>query len=340
MPENKIVCKPRNHYFDFLRGVAIILVIGNHTCSVANFSTSSGFNFNILLMELCKIAVPLFLAISVFFLSKKIVDSRWDYYHFLKRQLPRVYIPLIIFCLPFIFGNGLSIKSIVGRCFLTLIGYYSIYYFVFLIAQYYLLLPVIQKMMRAKISGLVICSIITAIAIVIVTYIKIIKGLNIPLCIYAGPFPVWLIFFALGCWLGIHGTAYKLKIPFILCLVGLVFSYVESIYLIDKFGDGLGIKPSVFFFSAFAIVLLFSYRIQTIYNKKVGKVIKTVLQFVGATSFFIYLGHIYLVRLIDDLGMSTSSWIFNWFIITLLCAIIAKMLIWLLPKFIHKYIGL
>lgn len=57
----------RNLYFDFLRGVAIIMVIGIHCYTIDN---------NILFRQVLNAAVPLFIAVSGFFLSQKVIKDR------------------------------------------------------------------------------------------------------------------------------------------------------------------------------------------------------------------------------------------------------------------------
>ena len=60
----------RDSYFDILRGIAILLVIAIHTYPGGDFETAEGF-VNICLRECCNVAVPLFLAISGYFIGKK-----------------------------------------------------------------------------------------------------------------------------------------------------------------------------------------------------------------------------------------------------------------------------
>lgn len=53
-------------YFDFLRGVAVLMVVGIHTFPQSTFGSISG-NMEIVIRQMINCAVPLFLAISVFF---------------------------------------------------------------------------------------------------------------------------------------------------------------------------------------------------------------------------------------------------------------------------------
>lgn len=56
-------------YFDFLRGVAILMVIGIHTYVAGDFNTIDG-SVRIIIRQLLNCAVPIFLALSAFFLSR------------------------------------------------------------------------------------------------------------------------------------------------------------------------------------------------------------------------------------------------------------------------------
>lgn len=135
-------------YFDFLRGIAILMVVAIHT-----FSLNSATDSSIAVRQILNIAVPLFLAISGFFLSNKDLSSRKEYLFFLKKQIPRVYIPCFIWSLPLYFlalylGGSIMVNTI----YLLFCGF-SIYYFIALIIQYYILLPVFQKMTKNIMGG-------------------------------------------------------------------------------------------------------------------------------------------------------------------------------------------
>ena len=144
-------------YFDFLRGIAILLVIGIHTYTVRSFEGTSNI-FQIGIRETLNFAVPLFLAISGFFIAKKDITDKKSYFSFLKKQLPRVYLPALLWSLPMLAlwiyqGKeiGLSLVKVFG-C-MTL----GPYYFIALIIQLYLLHPIIKKMAEKPALGVVLC---------------------------------------------------------------------------------------------------------------------------------------------------------------------------------------
>lgn len=80
----------RDTYFDFLRGIAIIMVIGIHTY------TDGLVNFNLFLRQFLNCAVPIFLAISGYFIGHKSFVEQGSCVKFLKKHVPRVYIPKLL----------------------------------------------------------------------------------------------------------------------------------------------------------------------------------------------------------------------------------------------------
>ncbi|OWV06477.1 acyltransferase family protein [Fibrobacter sp. UWH1] len=124
-------------YFDFLKGVAIIMVVAIHCMSVAYKNTESVDFLCFFIRNLMNVAVPIFLSVSGFFVAKKSFESASDFIGYLKKQIPRVYFPVLFCSIPF------AIAGIVkGRILSTLVMYftcgYSIYYFIEVIIQCYL----------------------------------------------------------------------------------------------------------------------------------------------------------------------------------------------------------
>lgn len=136
----------RNPYFDFLRGFAIIMVVGIHT--VTNYAPTFetfGQICTIIIRLFLNCAVPLFLAISGYFIASKQISWGNEHFKFLKKQVPKVYIPCLVFSLPYFilslsYGDSI-IKSII---YFFMCGF-SVYYFIAVIIQYYLLLPAFTK---------------------------------------------------------------------------------------------------------------------------------------------------------------------------------------------------
>lgn len=82
-------------YFDFLRGVAILMVIGIHTYVAGEFFSFDG-TIRIVFRQFLNCAVPVFLALSAFFLGKKKLDTKTTIFAFWKKQIPKC-ISLVLF---------------------------------------------------------------------------------------------------------------------------------------------------------------------------------------------------------------------------------------------------
>ena len=136
----------RNHYYDFLRGIAIMMVVGIHTfCTSETNMQDKAIDVNTLVRQILNCAVPIFLAISGYFLCTKNLDTWTDKKTFWRRQMPKVYVPTMIVSLPFF---ALAIKngnSPIAAVMTMLACGFSVYYFVALIIQYYALLPIFKK---------------------------------------------------------------------------------------------------------------------------------------------------------------------------------------------------
>ena len=85
----------RIEYFDILCGLAILGVVAIHSSgSGLQFGDNSlNFHFTVLWRNMLNFSVPMFLAISGYFLAKKSIAHTTDYFSFLKKQIPRVYVP-------------------------------------------------------------------------------------------------------------------------------------------------------------------------------------------------------------------------------------------------------
>jgi len=318
-------------YFDCLRGMAIMMVVGIHT-----YTISDGI-LPLAIRQVFNCAVPLFLAISGFFLSHKDVSNKEKYIEFIRKQVPKVYIPCLIWSLPLLFLDVVNGTFDFSSILLLFICGYSIYYFVALIIQYYLLLPFLQKIDTSKLLGLACC--ISVIFIVLVTYLLHFRHLQIPLIVFAGPFPLWIAFFCEGIFIGKNGRDYKLWPIVILAIISLIFAVVEARYLYSLDGGGIGVKLSSFFFSFFAVLLFFSSKTEKMFMK-LGRVYK-LFTWIGGLSFGIYLCHCYFVTGLGSISLPTflNIWIVKWGVILFSSALIVAMGKKFFPWSV-KYLGL
>ncbi len=310
-----------------LRGLAILMVVAIHT-----FSLEDSSDIVIIVRQIFNMAVPLFLAISGFFLANKELETKHQYVEFLRRHLPRVYIPVLLWSLPEFSYNIFSGARVVTNIVWLLICGFSIYYFVALIMQYYVLLPVLQKMVKSKWGG-IIAALSSISSILLLTYVIQVKGVYLPLILYAGWSPLWIIFFFMGVYLGRRSNReYSLKWILIASLLFLGLSYVECRYLMTFHGGGDGIKISAFLFSFFAILLLMSSCLEQFINKLKW------LHFLGTTfgkySFGIYLSHLYFIMIYSRLfpQWNQLSWCFKWAVVCMLSYSIVRLLDFLFPN--------
>lgn len=82
-------------YFDFLRGVAILMVVAIHTYSGGGFETPMGW-LRMCVRQAVACAVPVFLAVSGFFLARKALKTWSERWVFWRKQIPKVYIPCVV----------------------------------------------------------------------------------------------------------------------------------------------------------------------------------------------------------------------------------------------------
>lgn len=318
-------------YFDFLRGIAILMVIGIHTYVASDFSSVDG-TIRIILRQFLNCAVPIFLALSAFFLGRKRLDSRETIISFWKKQIPKVYIPCIIWSVPLfalmIIGGG----SVVNELVRMFVCGYSIYYFIALIIQYYLLLPLLQKYSKI----MLICSgIISVVSIIIIKYLTSIKGLQLPLILYAGPFVTWFVFYMLGVFYSKYDREYSLKSVLWLIIIGFVLECLETYFLNTNYGGGVGIKLSSFIYSCGIILLVLSPKIQALYK---DNHFTSSIAYVGKISFGLYLTHCYVIRVVRAI-CPISSWFISFCVVSILTILLVMLSRKILPQSINKYIG-
>ena len=321
----------RNLYFDNLRGIAILMVVAIHTfiaCEFDNFQSICAISMR----EIFNLAVPLFLAISGFFIGRKKFESNYQIITFWKKQIPKVYIPTLFWSILYLTLALYHQQSLLKNILVFLLCGYSIYYFIALIIQCYLLLPFIQKKMLNYEMGGVILG-LSLICVAVISYTSITR---FPLIVFAGPVIVWLIFFWIGVFLSRRERDYKIGKIFIGVLLSFVLMLIETKYRHEATGGGYGIKPSSFIFSFLMILLLFSKRIEHKYVK--DKVINKALIVVGDYSFSIYLIHCFVITIVFHF-VTISNWIVRWTIVVAITMLFICLVRKVLPNKCLKIIG-
>ena len=323
--------KERIAYFDFMRGLAIMMVVGIHTYTLGKDST--------VVRQLLNTAVPLFVAISGYCLSQKRMENKDDYRTFLKKQLPKVYLPVLVWSLPLYALALYSGSSIIKQTILLLSCGLSIYYFVAFIMQCYVVLPVINNYISGNKRRVVIVSCLISFAwIAGVMYMNTIQGKGIPLILYAGPLPCWLMFFVLGVMIGHKPERnYSIILPMVIAILGFILSVIETDYLLDHYGKGVGIKPSSFIYSAGMIFLMFSNKVENLI-RRTGAIYRFII-WIGSLSFGIYLVHCYFISFFVK-RLPIDSWLLQWSLALFLTVVFILILRKLLPTKYHKYLGI
>lgn len=316
-------------YFDFLRGIAILMVVAIHTYVAGNFDTLDGI-IRIVFRQILNCAVPIFLALSGFFLGRKTFGSKVAVFKFWKHQIPKVYIPCLVWSIPLCFlRTGASIEH---QLFVTLFCGASVYYYIALIIQYYLLLPILQ--IRPKLN-LVLSILISFISILVVTFLLSVKGISLPLLIYAGPFVVWLVFYMLGVFYSKTQRTYSIKQACLFVILGFILSILETYYWQTYYTGGIGIKLSAFIYAYGIILLILSQKAEQSYRENW---FTSTIAFIGQISFGIYLIHCYLINLLNSIN-PCNIWCIKWFLTSLLTIVIIIICRKILPSSILKYIG-
>ena len=325
----------RIEYYDFLRGIAIIMVVGIHTFVAHPIDTYLGFG-SMMARQMLNCAVPVFLALSGLFCGRKILDSKETRIGFWKKQIPKVYIPALIWSLLCIVQNAMSDNIngifIAKQLVWLFVCGSSIYYFIALIIQYYLLLPILQKYKAIMMPLSVVVSLSS---IVLITYVSQIQGVFLPLIIYAGPFTTWFVFFMLGVYYATSTVKDSVKYSILIGIAGLIFSFVETYWQNVNFGEGYGIKFSSYIYSIGVVMFLLTPKMKTRYK---SNKLTSLIAYIGSISFGIYLIHCFFIPLVKHV-LPVHSWVLSWTIVLMITSLVIMVARKVLPQKVNKYLG-
>lgn len=327
--------KERIEFYDFLRGVAIIMVVGIHTFVSYPIDTTIGYT-SAIIRQILNCAVPIFLALSGLFCGKKLLDKKDSRFHFWKKQIPKVYIPALIWSLPYFIlnlsqanrGGYLLVKQMV---MLFMCGF-SIYYFIALIIQFYILLPMLQKYKNIMMPLSIVISILI---ISLITYLSAKQGMQLPLIIYAGPFITWFVFFMLGVYYSSSKINYTVKQAIAVIIFGFGLECIETYWLNTNYGGGYGIKLSAFIYSIGIVMLILSPKVKAAYK---SNKITSIVAYIGNISFGVYLIHCFVIMGVNYL-LPTHSWVLSWMLVVVLTSMLIASARKILPHRLNKYLG-
>lgn len=336
--------KDRITYYDVLRAIAIIGIIAAHAAGIGYQFTTSNINFwgTVIWREITNFSVPLFIALSGFFLAKKNVETPKEYRAFINKQLLRVLIPFISWSVIYTIISYIydtPIKTLLLRFFTFQAT--GAFYFIILIIQLYLLLPILKKVATKK--GIIICTLISLLMCSIFSYLRYFKSINPPPIIIGGPFTTWIMFFVIGIYCG-KTTINISNITLILsAILFLILSIFETYFIFSKTNDiynaVTGVKISCFLYATSIILLLFKNA-----NNKNYKI----LPYIGQVSFGIYLSHIIFLTFVSGILNKIAPILNSYGLVkqlllitftTLSCLIFASIVRKINRKFATKYLG-
>ncbi len=294
--------KDRDLSFDAFRGLAIIAVIAIHASEISSpISSSAGewkFHF-VAYKQLLNFAIPAFVFISGYWLSKKSIKSLGDYKSFLMRRLFRILIPYFVWSFTYIVYGALKTHTIdVGQTAITLLTgrapgpYY--YWFVIMIAQFYIITPLLLYLNRRR-YGLALIIILNVLALSARYVSRLYLNCWIPSTML---FYSWIIFFQVGLLVGnsgsdIFGSRHIRFFVLPAILLSLLVSQAEAIIILSRF-DNLSVADNPLKFSSFlyslCVILGFLF-VRTRLRHWPKWVVTT-----GRYSFGIYLIHVAILR--------------------------------------------
>lgn len=324
--------KSRTQYYDFVRGIAIMMVVAIHTFKIPK-DISVDLSISTCIRQVFNTAVPLFLVISGYFLGRKDLSTSEKRWAFWKKQILKVYIPGVIWSLPpFVVCimnaiNGRS--SVIVEVIKLLVLWHS--YFVALIIECYIVLPFLKRNC-AWLCAFIIMSMTTSIIVVSA------KLHLLPIFIYAGHLPFFGAFFYIGYYLSDKQRNYSLLFPILLIIIGLVASYFETLWLVDYSGKGFGYKPSSFIYSYGFVLIAFHKKVEQAFR---SNWFTNSIVFVGLVSFNIYLSNSHLQQALKHITIYYNQpWMVRWLILMCVTIILSIVLIKITPKKYQKYWGL
>lgn len=302
----------RNQELDIVKGLCIIMVVAIHTINVKDYESFFGIGIR----NIFNCAVPIFLALSAYLTKTDSIHNRSDYKNFIVKRIKRIYVPTLIWSIPFFLYDIIKGKPIFQSLLLFFICGYSVFYFIALLIQYNLLIRLMSFLSKSK-NRLLFSLAISLICVSCLCYLFYKRDIHPPLIIYAGFFPLWLVFFVFGLYLkGQMLLPFKYSIA--LTVISLFLSVLETYFYSGGISNlvGLGIKPSAFLFSFFMIQVVFYY-IKNIRGSQHSSVlfIRKLLAYIGRISFGIYLSHVLILTVLKKVF---PEWSISLFCITII----------------------
>jgi len=297
----------KDNFFQFLRGLSILVVVLIHSFSINLNKDPGNASFQVIIRQLINFPVPLFFFISGYFVK---LDELNNTRAFLAKKLLKIIPPYLVWSLiGIIYAGDFSIRSMVIKL-ATGTAFGQLYFIVALI-QLILLTPFMGKTLNNKKIRIMIF-LITPIYLAVIYTCSFITKQFVPFDHYALPFTNWIVFYYYGLFVRNPGPAwqsYQSKRTFYLIgyMVTLILSIGEGILLNNGnfFVFAVSqIKISSFLASFFLISLLLARK------NDIRPSSNHVLVRLGDYSFGIFLSHYFFLLLLtrtNILGSVTSQ---------------------------------
>ncbi|MHC4397297.1 MAG: acyltransferase [Planctomycetota bacterium] len=344
----------RDISFDAFRGIAIIAVIAIHACDTVFFVRypQLGQWSSFLLVayrELLNFAVPAFIFISGYWLSKREVKSLKDYKTFLGRRLPRVLVPYLFWSL-IILGSAviktgdINIYQIIRK---LLTGTASnVYYFIIVIVQLYIITPLLQYINHRP-YGPMLIFILNAVYLSALYLSRTCDTIG-HLPVYL-PFCSWMLFYEIGLIIGNSDNkifAQKNIHLFILpaILLSMLISEMEGMVLLSKYNNlSFAISPVKYSSFLYSICIIAGF----LFIRSRVKYWPKFLVVVGNYSFGIYLIHIFVLKVVGIIQKINVIYsfqpLYQFIVVSMtvsICFVLISVAQKLLPEsFCHKVLG-
>jgi surface polysaccharide O-acyltransferase-like enzyme len=294
--------------FEAFRGVAIIAVVAIHAGAFSFLEgqlPSDVWKVYTLVayFQLLFFAVPAFIFMAGYWSSKKPVSSIKDYKAFLVRKLPRILIPYLFWSLVIFGWQAVRTRdlNLYGTMWGLLIGGACFpYYFIIVIAQLYLITPILQYINRRS-YGLTLVFALNTVALLFLYLSRVYHVIgHLPAYL---PFYSWVIFYELGLWVG--NSSDRMFVPpnkrglvLLALLIALLLSVAEGIVLLSQYNNLNSaltpIKYSSFLYSGCVVLSFLTVRV---FIKNWPRILVAV----GNYSYGIYLIHIFILRRVVEI---------------------------------------
>jgi surface polysaccharide O-acyltransferase-like enzyme len=288
-----VMQKDRDLSFDAFRGIAMIAVVAIHAIYLGGFPYNAGF---VCYRQLLNFAVPVLFFISGYWSSREPIESLAGYKTFLRKRLSRILGPYLFWSIillghlvirtPDISGYTIIFKLLTG-------GACMAYYFIIVLAQLYILTPLLQYInRRLNVYGLILIAVFSIVVLFVLYLSRVFNVIwHLPIGL---PFYSWIIFYEIGIFMAGRGNEVRagLKTRFFIVfalLLSLAASMLEANILLTRYNNTISanfnIKYSTFIYSV-CVILIF------IFNRKYFARMPKILSVIGYYSLGIYLIHV------------------------------------------------